>query len=99
MEKQTGPPTTTRVGIAGGPASVADETALAPWLCVTAFRRLCSEQRARAETKTTGPREAVTQIMLQRGAMATPRTAPETGWPGLSATRRPERRIGRPAQL
>ena len=34
-----------RVRIAGGPAGVALCTAVAPWLCVTAFRRLCSEQR------------------------------------------------------
>jgi len=35
------------VGIAGGQASVAEKTsAVAPWLCVAAFRRVCSEQRA-----------------------------------------------------
>src|ERR1700756_4822321 len=34
-----------RIGqLAGGPADVAN--AVVPWLCVTAFRRLCSEQRA-----------------------------------------------------
>jgi hypothetical protein len=31
--------------VAGGPANVAGDPALVPWLCVTAFRRLCSEQR------------------------------------------------------
>ena len=31
---------------AGGPAGVANVMfALAPWLCVSAFRRICSEQR------------------------------------------------------
>jgi len=33
------------VGIAGGPADVASDLAVVPWLCVTAFRRFCSEQR------------------------------------------------------
>jgi hypothetical protein len=30
--------------LAGGPADVAD-FALVPWLCVTLFREVCSEQR------------------------------------------------------
>ena len=33
------------IGLAGGSADLAAFTALAPWLCVTAFRRVCSEQR------------------------------------------------------
>src|SRR5256885_4761263 len=32
--------------VAGGPADLATCVALVPWLCVTVFRRLCSEQRA-----------------------------------------------------
>jgi len=36
----------TIVGFAGGSAGIADSSAKAPWLCVTVFRRLCSEQRA-----------------------------------------------------
>jgi len=36
-----------RLHFAGGPASLASSSpALAPWLCVAAFRRLCSEQRS-----------------------------------------------------
>src|SRR5436190_1863676 len=35
------------LGFAGGPADVATYIALVPWLCDTAFRRLCSEQRDR----------------------------------------------------
>jgi hypothetical protein len=35
----------TIVGFAGGSAGIADSSAKAPWLCVTVFRRLCSEQR------------------------------------------------------
>src|SRR6266446_3686095 len=31
---------------AGGPAGVSARAAVAPWLCVTAFRRFCSEQRS-----------------------------------------------------
>jgi len=30
---------------AGGTASVAEWSAVAPWLCVTVYRRFCSEQR------------------------------------------------------
>jgi hypothetical protein len=30
--------------LAGGPADVARVLAVVPWLCVTVFRRLCSEQ-------------------------------------------------------
>src|SRR5437870_11686382 len=33
------------VDFAGGPADLATKVAVVPWLCVTAFRRLCSEQR------------------------------------------------------
>ena len=35
------------VKCAGGPASKADAPAVAPWLCVAAFRRFCSEQQRR----------------------------------------------------
>ena len=33
--------------LAGGSAGMATRVAVAPWLCVTAFRRLCSESAAR----------------------------------------------------
>src|SRR5438309_11978342 len=35
----------TDVVFAGGPADLATRVAVVPWLCVTVFRRLCSEQR------------------------------------------------------
>ena len=40
---------------AGGPANVAGEPAVVPWLCVTAFRRLCSEQRVVLGAARSGP--------------------------------------------
>jgi len=49
---------------AGGPASSGGSwPAVAPWLCVTAFRRLCSEQRCevrpRGGTRSRAPRSSL----------------------------------------
>src|SRR6266545_434487 len=43
-QKETGRQPSIRCRSAGGPADIGGETALVPWLCVTTFRRLCSEQ-------------------------------------------------------
>jgi len=43
------------LGFAGGPADVATYVALVPWLCDTAFRRFCSEQRDASRLRGVAP--------------------------------------------
>jgi hypothetical protein len=46
------------MSFAGGSADVATRVAVVPWLCVTAFRRLCSEQLCCHDCVTQTPGQA-----------------------------------------
>src|SRR5687768_18577440 len=78
--------TASHVGeVAGGPAGMASgRPAVAPWLCVTAFQRLCSEQRCGCSHER--PADDIQADSLVRGhghpgplAMTEPCTAPCDG--------------------